>query len=87
LKTLPNSNFSISVTSKNEITIKVKKGDINLDGKVNMTDLIKLRKYQAGLEKLNAEALINADVNSDGKVNMTDIIKLRTFFAGLEDIK
>ena len=30
----------------------LKNGDINKDGKINMTDIIKLRKYLAGKEKL-----------------------------------
>jgi len=82
-----NVKKTISVNVTLPIKTNVKKGDINLDGKINMTDLIKLRKQQAGLEKLNTEASINADINNDGRVNMTDIIKLRKYFAGLEDIK
>jgi len=82
-----NVKKTINVNVTLPINTNVKKGDINLDGKINMTDLIKLRQQQAGLENLNTEALINADINNDGKVNMTDIIKLRKYFAGLEDIK
>ena len=61
-------------------------GDINEDGKVNINDLIKLRKNLAGLETLSVNGNKSADVNKDGKVNMNDLIKMRKHLAGLENI-
>ena len=77
----------VTVNASQTPEIEITLGDINLDGAINMTDLIKLRKYFAGLETLDERALKNADINKDGSVNMTDIIKLRKYFAGLEDLK
>ena len=79
--------INVTVNASETPEIEVTLGDINLDGAINMTDLIKLRKYFAGLETLDERALKNADINKDGTVNMTDIIKLRKYFAGLEDLK
>lgn len=77
----------VTVNASQTPEIEITLGDINLDVAINMTDLIKLRKYFAGLETLDERALKNADINKDGSVNMTDIIKLRKYFAGLEDLK
>lgn len=79
--------INVTVNASETPEIEVTLGDINLDGAINMTDLIKLRKYFAGLETLDERALKNADINKDGTVNMTDIIRLRKYFAGLEDLK
>lgn len=79
--------INVTVNASETPEIEVTLGDINLDGAINMTDLIKLRKYFAGLETLDERALKNSDINKDSTVNMTDIIKLRKYFAGLEDLK
>ena len=55
-------------------------GDMTDDGKVNIMDLIRLRKYLAGDEV--AINLSNADVTGDGKVNVMDLIRLRKYLAG-----
>jgi len=80
------TKVKVIVKQKEVVDIEVKLGDINCDGKINMTDIIRLRKYFAGKETLNNQSLKNADINKDGKVNMTDIIKLRKYLAGKEKI-
>ncbi len=59
-------------------------GDLDGDGDVDMSDLLRLRKIMAGAEDLTAENLEEADVNGDGEVNMKDILFLRRLIAGLE---
>ena len=55
-------------------------GDVNGDGVVNGTDLIRLRRYLAGE---NVEIVAeNADVNGDGTINGMDLIRLRKYLAG-----
>ncbi len=56
-------------------------GDVNDDTKVDITDVILVRRYLAtGYDiSINTEA---ADVNADGKVNATDVILIRRFIAG-----
>lgn len=78
--------IKVTVIDSDVASIDIKLGDINCDGRLNMTDIVRLRKYFAGLETLNEQSLKNADINKDGKQNMTDLIKLRKHLAGLEEI-
>ena len=48
-------------------------GDVNLDGKVDGSDVQTLSSYLNGKINLSKEALINADVNMDGKVDKIDL--------------
>ena len=48
-------------------------GDINLDGKVNVTDVTTLVNMIANGETANLEL---ADINADGKVNVSDVTAL-----------
>ena len=63
------------VTIRNRIP-----GDTTGDGKVNIMDLIRLRKHLAG-DSVDIN-LSNADVTGDGKVNVMDLIRLRKYLAG-----
>ncbi len=65
---------------------KVTIGDVNRDEKINIADLIKLRKFVAGIDTLGTEEQKNADINQDGKINIVDIVKLRKHLAGLEEL-
>ena len=61
-------------------------GDVNGDGKVNVTDVISIRRYIVGGYDitLNENA---ANVNDDGKVSSADIILLRRYIAGGYDVE
>lgn len=54
-------------------------GDVNSDGKVNLLDLIAMRKHLAKWSISIDEAA--ADCNADGKVNLMDLILLRKYLA------
>ena len=56
-------------------------GDVNDDGKIDITDVILVRRYILGgyNVKINENA---ANVNDDGKVNSADVILLRRYIAG-----
>jgi hypothetical protein len=53
------------------------KGDVNLDGRVDITDLSCLQLYCAGYYPLNGTAYYNADVTGDGSVNQRDVVALK----------
>jgi hypothetical protein len=56
-------------------------GDVNNDGKIDLTDLLVLKRHLvAGSKtewKLTGENLVLADINKDGKVDITDIVLLK----------
>lgn len=47
-------------------------GDVNLDGKVTLTDAKMIIQYCNKAKKLSAVQKKNADVNGDGKINLAD---------------
>ena len=52
-------------------------GDVNLDGTVNVQDVVLLQKYLLRKETLTAEQAKVADVNKDGVVNVIDLSRLK----------
>lgn len=61
--------------------ISVIDGDVNGDGIVDIVDFGVLKKYVAGIIRIENEA--EADVNYDGKVNITDLAILKKAVSGL----
>jgi|GEM_PF-5220704 hypothetical protein len=59
-------------------------GDVNGDGDVTMKDVLKIRRYIAGLDDLTPEEFERADVNGDGDVTMKDVLKIRRYIAGID---
>lgn len=57
-------------------------GDVNGDGKVNITDITLTAAYVKGKKMLSADALTAADVSGDGSVNTTDLTRLAAFVKG-----
>ena len=51
------------------------KGDVNIDGRVSITDVTDLIDYVLGNE-IDAFSFENSDVNEDGKISITDITDL-----------
>ena len=52
-------------------------GDVNLDGTVNVQDVVLLQKYLLRKETLTAEQAKVADVKKDGVVNVIDLSRLK----------
>ena len=48
-------------------------GDVNMDGKRNISDVVMLAAYIKGVKELNPQALKYADVNADDSINVSDI--------------
>lgn len=57
-------------------------GDVNQDGKVNLTDAKLVMQYYNGAIDLDAQQEKNADTNSDGKVNLTDVKRIMQYYNG-----
>lgn len=56
-------------------------GDVNGDGKVNVTDVVLIRRHITGGYgvSINTDA---ADVNADGRINTTDLVLIRRYIVG-----
>ena len=55
-------------------------GDINSDGKLDISDLIIFRDYMTGTADLEEAQSVNADLNDDGKINIIDMVILKSLF-------
>ena len=66
----------------------VVKGDLNGDGEMGDIDLLKLVRYQAGLDtSLNGAYLKAADVYKDGTyADNKDLLKMARVLAGLDSL-
>lgn len=57
-----------------------KKGDVNLDGSVNVADMVHLQRYLLGANK-NLNSWKAGDICEDGKINVFDLVELRQIVA------
>ena len=74
---------SSETTSENPVEFMY--GDINTDGKIDVTDLSCLSLYLIGDMKLEGQGLKAADTDGDGKVLMADLANLRMYLSKLKD--
>ena len=56
-----------------------KKGDANLDGRVDITDAVLLNKAIAGAVELDTNARQNGDCKQDGELTLEDAVTLLQF--------
>jgi len=64
---------------------KVMVGDVNADGKVDITDLSIISLYILGDYKFTAEQSVAGDTEKDNDVNLADLAKLRQFISKVID--
>ena len=77
-------DVSVMVVSGGIEVISRIPGDTNDDGKISAADVLRLKKYLAGMEvEIN---LLNADVTGDGKVSAADLLRLKKYFAGMDAV-
>lgn len=76
---------TITVSETTTETVKIFYGDVNLDGRVDITDAVHLNKKLADVVQLNENALQNADCNADGNVDINDAGTLLRFLVGILD--
>lgn len=53
------------------------KGDINDDGKIDIKDLVLLRKYLINAQKFDKNQEIVADISKDNKIDIKDLVLMR----------
>lgn len=53
-------------------------GDVNADGKVNITDVVLARAHIVKTRTLSETEFVRADLNEDGKVNIVDVVMMRS---------
>ena len=78
------ADMTFTVDGK-EYTISVK-GDPSGDGKVSVTDVVKLQSHLLNKATLSGAYLKAADFNGDDKVTITDLVKAARVVAGKEKI-
>lgn len=66
--------------------MRIIKGDINGDGKINMEDEIIARIGALDEEHLTNNLFAAADINSDGNLNTIDLLLLRKHRTGVQII-
>lgn len=59
-------------------------GDVNADGKTDVTDIAVTAAHIKGIKALDSEAAVRADVDGDGKINVTDIAMLAAHIKGIK---
>lgn len=75
------TNMKISINNKIYTLITI--GDINGDGKISITDLVKLKLFSINILTPNKIEKIASDINNDEKITITDIVKLNLMLLGL----
>ena len=72
-----NLSASCNITSN----VEYQKGDVNRDGKVNVSDVLyTMNKYMKGI--LTDEEKVIAEVTGDGRVNMNDVYRILAYAMG-----
>jgi len=57
-------------------------GDINLDGQINVQDVVSIVSYVLGQTQYSDEEYILSDYNQDGEVNVQDVVAIVSFILG-----
>lgn len=70
-------------SSESQGNVSTKPGDVDLDGDVDLLDVITLNKYLMVAEPLDNQSLENAEVNSDGRVTAGDSLTILRYVVKL----
>lgn len=72
-KDYPKIMLDAGLNGFEKIKIESIPGDVNGDGKLNVTDVTMAASHVKGIKPLTEEQKKRADINGDGKVNVTDV--------------
>ena len=68
---------------ENTTYIAIVCGDVNGDGKVNVTDLVQMKKHFIGKEILNKTSAMATDIDANGKLTSTDVLNLKRLIVNI----
>ncbi len=77
------TNTTVFTTTNAAVDPAANYGDVNVDGEVNIVDVLMLNRNLLAGDKLTAEGTLNADVDQDGKPTTTDAMNILKFTIGL----
>ena len=76
------TNMKVKIGDKTYILIVL--GDLDGNGKVTITDLVKANLYNVGLIELSKIEQIATDINCNNKITITDIVNINLIVVGLK---
>ena len=74
-----------AVSGSTSLTIVVT-GDVNGDGRITITDVVKLQNYAANVGGLDEAAMMAGDINGDGRITITDVVQAAQVTVGQRTI-
>ena len=74
-----------AVSGSTSLTIVVT-GDVNGDGRITITDVVKLQNYAANVSGLDEAAMMAGDINGDGRITITDVVQAAQVTVGQRTI-
>ena len=74
-----------AVSGSTSLTIVVT-GDVNGDGRITITDVVKLQNYAANAGDLDEAAMMAGDLNGDGRITITDVVQAAQVTVGQRTI-
>lgn len=64
----------------------IKKGDVNNDGKISITDHAAVKQHLLEVKKIDGNAAKAADINGDGKIGIGDLAAIKQHLLGIKTI-
>ena len=75
--TTENGYLFVEENGLKKVFVEAESGDINLDGEINVVDVIAQQKYLFNQKSFDCANYVVGDVNHDGKVNVIDLALLK----------
>lgn len=77
----------MKLKTQNQAYTIIVKGDIDGNGKLSITDLVKARLFISHIKTPNEIEELSTDINGDGKLTVTDLVKLKLATANIKPIE
>lgn len=81
-KELVKTNMKAKIGNKTYTLVVL--GDINGDGRITITDLVKVKLHNVNLINLNEIEIIAGDINYDNKITLTDVVNIALMQVGIK---